>query len=319
MITKIKVFILLVSTFLAFFMPPRVLAETISSDNAFPYTFSVGILTGFLYGQSEEIVYKPNSKTKWSQLLWDTKPLFYVGAEVNFSRSNPMEKWGFFGDLSFKGGIPSGTGIMEDRDWDSTDNHLTNYSRHDNNTQAAFLLDFQPGVSIPFDSKVLLKVSLAFSYMYFSWASQDGYLQYENYNDPKYQPWEKVPVSGPAINYIQHWFILAPGVGLWVPFKVFSLGIDFHVTPLIWCNAYDQHVARNDYFDDHVWRGFLLEPKGAFTFSPHPKLSLTLSGSYRFINGPRGASYMNGKLTGDDGAGAGYAVWDTGISVKWRF
>jgi outer membrane protease len=280
-----------------------------------PYTVSVGLLRGFLYGQSEEIVYKDSKGNDYlSQLLWDMKPLVYAGTEFNVSRRNPLEKWGFFSTISLKFGKPKETGIMEDRDWDSPDNHLTNFSSHDNYTQKAFLCDLSGGFSIPSDSAVLIKSYITFSYMYFSWASQDGYLQYERYD------WETMPVSGPVINYSQQWFILAPGIGLWVPFlKVLSAGIDFQIGSVLSCTALDEHISRNVRFKDRISGGCFFEAKGVFTFSPISWLDITLSAGGRYITGSRGVSYMNDDPTPVSGAGAGYSVADIGLSVKARF
>ncbi|MDR0562285.1 MAG: omptin family outer membrane protease [Spirochaetaceae bacterium] len=281
-----------------------------------PYTVSLAVSAGALVGQSEEIVYKlSNSDTYLSQLLWDMKPLAYIGTEFAISRKKPLEKWGVFSTISLKFGIPMETGVMEDRDWDSPDNRLTNFSSHDNYTQKAFLCDISPiGVSFPIVSSVLIRVYPVFSYMYFSWASRDGYLQYERYD------WETMPVSGPMINYSQSWMLASQGIGLWVPFlKVLSAGIDFQIGSVLSCTALDEHISRNVRFKDRISGGCFFEAKGVFTFSPISWLDITLSAGGRYITGSRGVSYMNDDPTPVSGAGAGYSVADIGLSVKARF
>ena len=288
----------------------------------FPYTFSITGQTGFLYGYSEEIVYKDsNSDVYLSELLWDIKPLFYAGFNLNFSRINPMEKLGFFADLSLKFGIPNETGTMVDRDWVSG-NGLTNFSSHKNFTQGAFILDFSSGVSAPVFSRFVFSAYLSFSYMYFSWASYDGYIKYES-ND-----WEEKDVYGPVINYIQKWFVLAPGMALSFPFfRIFSVGLAFQISPLIICMAEDQHFSRRIEFNDFTMGGMFLEPKGEFVFSPLPKLNFAFSVGYRYIADSRGDTYsrntgldVSGDFSRNIGtAGAGFRAFDIGLSVRIHF
>lgn len=316
-------FTFLVILFYIFLCPPTLQAESPDSDKTFPYTFSVAASGGFLYGQSEEIVYKaPNSDAYLSQLLWDMKPLWYAGASLNFSQINPMEKLGFFMDLSLKFGIPSKTGTMEDRDWTADDEHLTNFSSHDNYTRGAFILDFSAGLSVPIVSKLLINLYLGFSYMNFSWDSHDGYIEYETGN------WEKIPFYGPAISYSQQWRIFLLGIQLNIPFKPFAIALSFQGSagPFIYCADQDEHFSRNLQFRDYSSGGVLLEPKGAFTFSLHPKADLSLHIGGRYISGVRGITKERKTGLSSDGtfvksgeAGAGYAMLDTGLSVKVRF
>jgi outer membrane protease len=316
-----------------FLMPLDLPAQTGGSKKPFPYAFSVAALTGFFYGQGEEIVYKtPDNDTYLSELLWDMKPLFYAGLGLACAQTNPLEKWGGFVSLSLKFGIPGKTGVMEDRDWISpSHSRVTHFSSHDNYTQGALLLDISGGLSFPVVSKVLIKAYLTFSYMRFVWDSQNGYVQYGTPQEgTDYDPWNpslpKTPLYGPAISYIQEWFIAAPGIGADVPFlKIFSAGVTFHITPLLWCFARDEHFSRNLEFSDQTAFGLLLEPKVGFTFSPLPKLDIALAAGYRRILGSRGATYS--RTTGLNGsenfikngsAGAGYWALDLGLSVKVR-
>lgn len=332
-------FIFLVSMFLGFFMPLiRIQAETVVDVPApplakkFPYTFSIASSFGILYGQGEEIVYKYQDKdTYWSQLLWDMKPLFYVGSSLHVSRTNPLEKWGFGADLALKLGIPNKTGVMEDRDWLAVDHDgLTHFSSHDNYTQGAFLLDFSAGISIPFASMVLLKAYGGLSYMQFSWAAQDGFTQYAPGSYGTYEPWDdsiaKTPVYGPTISYLQEWLIFTPGISLYVPFlRFFSIELFFNIGPVIFCNDRDDHLLATKRYQyvEHMSRGLLLEPRVEFAFSPHPRLDLSLYLAYRSISGSRGESWSRYTGTTADGilfktstdAGAGYSALDAGFSL----
>ncbi|MDR3335267.1 MAG: omptin family outer membrane protease [Treponema sp.] len=285
------------------------------------YTLSVATSFGFLWGQSEEIVYKALYKDDYtSQLLWDMKPLLYVGASLDFSL--PMKHLAFFVGFSSKFGIPAQTGIMEDRDWQSSSPELTDFSSHDNNTHSAVLLDGSLGLSIPLGSKLLLKVAYAgLSYMYFSWTAQDGFGRYADSN------WVEKPYSGPVIDYIQSWLIFSPGISLYAPLvigkKILSLEASFRIGPVVFCNDQDDHLTTKTRYNDYMSGGLFLEPRLEFAFSPCRWLSISLHGAYRSISGVRGATYRtfsgaSSKFTTPD-AGVGYAVWDTGLSLTIRF
>ena len=272
-----------------------------------------------LYGAGEEIVYK-TPDTYLSQLLWDIKPLFYLGTDMGFSRVNPLAGWGVALGLSLKFGLPGEVGIMEDRDWQSDDhNHVTDFSSHENNIQGAVILDITAGVTLPIASRLVLGVYLGFSYMRFSWAAENGYYQYEDTR------WAEIPIYGPVISYSQTWFIFFPGLSLSVPFlKLFSWEARFAITPLLFCFAEDDHFARQLRFRDRLeHQGLFLEPALSLTVSPRPNLDISLSVSYRYL-GARGYSEAqnatgNGSYVEAGNAGASFSALDAGLSVKIRF
>jgi outer membrane protease len=337
---NIKVFSLFVSIFYLFFaFPARSDEIFVSPEKSFPYTFSIGASSGILYGQAEEIVYKySNRDTYWSQLLWDMQPLVYVGTSLNLSQTKPLEKIGFFADFSLKFGIPGNrTGNMEDRDWmGKTDDILTHFSSHDNYTQGALLADYANGISMPLASRVILKLYVNFSYMYFLWDSRNGYTQYgKEIVSGVYEPWdesiEKNYHYGRAIGYAQEWIMVSLGIGVTIPFTVFAkpfsaeLGIQGSGGPFIHCKDVDDHFGRNIRFEDYTSGGVFLEPKGKLIFSPHPMVDISLHIGWRYMSGLRGRTDMRSPVDAtdvtsfNDGAGVGYNMLDAGLSVQVRF
>ena len=298
-----------------FFILANMLIVAFDTQAKSNYTFSASASTGFLYGQSEEIVYKPDGDTYLSELLWDVKPLFYWGLALNFAQENPLENFGFFTNLSIKFGIPADTGSITDRDWlpeEDLNAHLTNFSTNDNFTQNALLLDFNAGISFPIASRFALKLYASVSFMDFSGKGTDGYQKYESDN------WEKKSFKGEVINYKQQWAIFGLGLSAYFPFATyFALNASFAASPLVYCVAHDTHLysnitpgATDGQFYDHVSGGFFLEPQGEFVFSPLKKLSLSLSFSYRLMKGAKG---------GHTDTGAAYSATDTGFSIKMKF
>jgi outer membrane protease len=332
----ITVFSFFVIILYVFLVVPALPAETNASPS-FPYTFSVGASTGFLYGEGEEIVYKSEDNDAYlSHLLWDLKPLFYYGSSLLFAQRDPWEGFGFFSELLLKFGLPRKTGGMEDRDWLSeTTSDLTHFSSHDNYTDGAFILDFSAGLSFPLNIGPLLKIFTGLSFMNFKWTARDGYYQYAKSSAGTYEVWdesiEKKPVYGPAITYCQEWLIFIMGSSLYIPFfTYFSLGFSFQLGAVIFCNAQDDHLEAGNkkQYNDYVFRGVMIEPRGELVFSPHSRVSLSLYCGYRRIKGGRGESYARQSGTGGDGffdktpfdsAGAAYAALDTGLALKVQF
>jgi outer membrane protease len=300
--------------------------------SSFPYTFSPALNAGLIYGQGEEIVYR-NSETDdyLSQLLWDMYPLFYIGSSLNFSRINPMERIGFFSDLTLRFGIPDKTGNMEDRDWLSANNYLTHFSSHTNYTQGSLLMDFAVGFSFPVLKRVLLKVYGTFIYMSLSWSAQDGYFQYAKETENSYPPWDgsipKVSMFGSVINYSQKWLITTPGISFYVSlFSFLGAELSFQISPLILCFAQDEHIYGRAAYRDNVSGGIYYEPRGKLVFFPHKRFELSLEVSCRITKGSRGVTYYRTeemdsyvKINNFDNAGAAYSALNAGLSFTIRF
>jgi len=285
-----------------------------------PYAFSICPQFGFFHGQAEEIVY-PSSKfkaKKLSQLLWDIKPVFYHGLSLDFARSQPMTKWGFFSNLSLKKGFSGNSGNMEDRDWMSTENAaLTHYSIHDNITNNLFFLDISTGFSFPLKRTLLMKTYLTLSYMFFSFYGENGYYNYV----PPFGDGKNHSLDGKVINYTQNWFIIAPGISLGYYFNTrFYAELVFQISPLIFCNDLDEHLITGDKFRDYMWGGIFFEPGFHFSCFFNKRLELSLEFSWRYIGETRGETYIKrpyaNSYAKEGSAGAGLSVINTGLSLK---
>jgi outer membrane protease len=264
-----------------------------------------------------------------SQLLWDLKPMAYLGAALSFSRSDPLSGFGAALDMSVKFGLSLKSGSMEDRDWYdeslerrypgnplySLDNpDLKCFSAHDARLErGALLLDFSGGITIPIKSVVAVKTLVSLSYMQFSWAGKDGYGKY------MITDWKRHDYNGTVITYDQAWLIISPGIGLFWPLgRALSLDFHFFISPWIYAGDEDYHVERNIQFNDYMQGGLYLEPGLDIAFAPNRFFSLVLHGSWRHIAGTRGDTSINGSSTlYKDEAGAGFSAFDIGLACKF--
>lgn len=294
-------------------------AQIIAADLTL-HTLSLGASIGVLSGRSEEIVYRDGrTRDKLSQLLWDFKPLVYLGVDVLYGWQKPENQWGLFARTSFKFGIPGNSGVMEDRDWVALDypDFLTHYSVHNNRTETAVLIDADIGASFQIFNQFLLKPFISYSFMSFAWRAKGGSILYPNSNGG-HMYLRAVDV----ITYQQNWNIISPGIAFYGVFnRYFSGEITLKMSPLVWCVAYDNHILRNLTIKDRLDIGFFIEPGLFFSFTPTDLFSLSLSVLYRNISYIRGdeTRKQQGQPTAmvRNDKGAGYSAFDIGLTAKF--
>ena len=325
----------------------------IEEKKRWSYGFSIGPQFGFVYAQAVEIVYPIQTKGEYlSELLWNMKPLFYMGLQVDFGLNDIMSKAGYFSNLSFKAGFPGETGIHENRDWMSVENsNLTHYSKHTIKTNEFFVIDWRNGASIPL-TYLYIKPFINFSWMRFSFSGLDGYgtyarkttctkncvlpylhqsdcpargtSDYTTYHHIDDNPHPPHPFKGEVITYEQNWLLLAPGITIGTKIlSPFSFDISFQISPLTYCAAVDHHKTRNLIFYDYTNFGLFIEGTGNVTFNWNV-LELTLEYSYRHIGDTIGDTYYGSQSSDrvsldSNKAGAGLSMMDTRFLVKFRF
>jgi len=304
-----------------------------SRSEAKNYAFSFGTQFGFVHGQVFELVYPVPNDTMGellSELVWDMKPVFYYGFQLDFGRIDLMKELGFFASVSFKAGVPADSGVMIDRDWLSTENaNLTHYSRHTNKTNEYYSLDAAVGASIPIGQYFYLKPFLSGSWARFSFAARDGLLRYARGNGPgKYFPIDDNPVEktlkGDNIHYMQDWLLVAAGFSIGTKILYpFSFELSFQISPLTYCAAIDNHLdesKRVDYYDFTAF-GLFLEPRGSFSYAIE-QIEFSFDFTYRHIFRTTGVSYFNEDDTGfypsGNKAGAALSLFDMRFLVKLR-
>jgi outer membrane protease len=285
------------------------------------YCFSFGPQSGFAYGQAMEYVYPLPGETNnefLSELIWDMKPVFYLGVQAEFSRIDKMKGPGFFSSLSFKAGIPLDSGVMEDRDWlYPANSDLTRFSSHTNRTNEFFLLDAAAGYSFPVKSFLYIKPFISGSWARFAFAGRNGYGIYNDRN-PKEQDFSGKKV----ITYRQDWLLLAAGFSTGTNILYpFVFDFSFQISPLTYCAATDNHISRDTIFRDFTGLGLFIEPSFKISFFVKP-VEFSLGLSYRHIGKTKGESYTNtnnaGFYSGGNKAGAGLSMTDSRLLVSVR-
>jgi outer membrane protease len=280
---------------------------------------------GVICGQASELVYPVDTKGELlSELIWDMKPVVYLGLHADFGLADIMSGPGFFTSLSFKAGIPGKTGRMEDRDWNSIHNGaLTNFSSHTNNTHKFFWLDINMGFSFPI-KYFYIKPFLSGSWMQFAFTGSGGFYKYaKKISYGTYAPIENATVehiSGKVITYRQNWLLAAAGLSIGVNiFYPFLFELSFQISPITYCSAEDNHISRNTIFRDFTYYGLFFEPGGKVSYD-YKNFNFSLEFFYRFIGSTKGDSFSNVKNSGykitQNKAGAGLSVMDIQFTFK---
>ena len=282
-----------------------------AQNNEDKYAFFISPYLGLIYGQAEEIVYKlPGDPDYLSLLLWDLKPLLYIGFSVDFGPRNPFQYSGFVSTGSLKIGMPSITGVNENFDWFENGNEYSHYSRHTAYTRMAFFADISFGYSWRLWDSIALSAFGEFRYMHFSWEARDGFGLYPD-------PISDMIFIGKVVEYMQNWFILSPGISLLYKFNdIFSMGGNFSYSPLIFCIARDHHIHRNTVFYDYPRWGHGIKWGLNFNISPNYNTDFFLSLTHTLINGSRGDTIIN-NVTYMDSGGAAISAIDFGMGARF--
>ena len=302
-----------------------------TSEKLKRYGFSFGAHFGIIHGQAVELVYPTDTKGKYlSELLWDIKPLYYLGFNIDVGLKDVMGGKGYFSTLSFMAGLPNISGIMEDRDWMSIENSkLTHFSRHANMTDYFFMIDWKNGFSFPV-SFFYFKPFLNLSWMNFSFSGKDGYgkraraKEFDKYgNGVKFFPIsdnpERYDFSGvTVILYEQNWLLLAPGVIFGTNIlSPFSFNLSFQISPLTFCYAVDHHLTSYKTYYDYTGVGLFIEG-GANISLKYKFMEFAFEFTYRYIGDTKGVTKLNeniGYLLNN--SGAGLSMMNTRFIIKF--
>ena len=309
-----------------------------ADDTEARYALSSGFQAGILWGKGKEIVYpgiiRRNSSPYVSELLWDFKPLFYTGINLDYSPRNPFSSNGFHISLDLKYGLPLNTGIIENRDWMANGHdYLTHYSRHDAfSDYSNVMADLAFGYSFALLESIWIKPYTELSFMRFSWFARDGYGQY-GYSSPGIEFMPSLPgtsyqlmFSGKVITYSQNWVILAIGFETGIKFNDnVNILLSTAMSPIVYGFHRDDHLhpSRQTTFLDFMFGGLYI--KGALTleYMFNRNIALSFSAAYMDVSRTRGDTYISYSGTPyiyyPNIAGAGFSFTDYSLGIRYIF
>lgn len=298
--------------------------------------FSLSPFTEIVYGESFEYVYK--SDKILSELIWDMKPLYFLGLEAGLEWKKGLS---LNAEASF--GLPMVTGHMEDSDWRFLDFNIdagkTDFSRHLAELEYATVLEVRGGWNFSSTNQgrgvVSFTPSIGYRYYSWKWKGQDGYVQ-QSY--PSYYEWEesqtKVPAYGVGISYEQKFYIPTIGVSSsFAPNNKLKMELGITFSPLVYSYNIDRHFQPTigyDYRESTIWTeyhdiltdGIFFEPSISVIWSVSKTAHLFLNARKTQISSLRGntailslGSSVPSWTYKEDGNGSGAALNTTNFRL----
>lgn len=281
--------------------------EESASETKF-FSFSIEPLFGVKIGQVDEYVFLNNcdyADDKLSELNWEIKPEYYVGAKLS------GEIYNAFMETSFSFGFSGKTGKMLDSDWFNVQysgledyQYKTTYSESDNYLKKDFSFEIKVGYDFNFPEikkiKINAKLFADFQYKNIKFDGKNGTQWYPKFLGNYYPEWsdsENVSINymyGIPISYERWTYITWLGFDANVDFgKHFSASAGFKVSPYLYAESLDNHHLKGvDYLDKTP--GFF-EAFGwnlGFAFRINENHAVLLNGEYFLMSMIRGDDYL---------------------------
>jgi|WetSurMetagenome_2_1015567.scaffolds.fasta_scaffold94579_2 hypothetical protein len=314
-------------TIIFFFCSTIAAAEKKYND----WSFSIIPLAGMHYGTLNEYVFEKDSngnQQKLSELNWDIKPFWYMGASV--TGSGRFISLSGYCSFAFSGRC----GSMYDSDWLELNNLKNNYSISENILSKAYSLGGR--IAAHWKPLRLFGFSLytASDYEYGAFKAQNGYGWYGDsdrsatkknvsYDSADAQYMASGSLLG--INYFRETVTIWTGCTLlYTPFSHLSFELQFAAAPYTYVNSLDHHCG-GYYYRDIMYGVFSSLQTGlTVSYICTQKISLSLAAKYTLINTLTGSDYISTSENGTyyyasevlAGAGGNYA--DIQLALTYR-
>ena len=258
-----------------------------------------------------EMVYKDSSDSGLlSEIVWDMGAQMAAGAGFGIAPSDLFRKTGFSLGGNFLMFFPVNGRSMKDTDWDSNGNK---YSYGENLAGAIAGTEAQGRLAVyfPLFTKYLVEAAAEVWYGRYAAAAHDGWVSWSGSD-------EKIPLYGTAVEYIQEWALVAPGLGVRRKLNSAHIGVRAAVSPFIWGCHIDNHYFRTleDDDPDQKYLRYTDNTKGGIFFMAQAVwlwnitryVQMGVTAHYRAIQNSRGDT-----TTAAAGL-AGYSFLDKGMA-----
>jgi outer membrane protease len=258
-----------------------------------------------------EMVYKDSSGSGLlSEIVWDMGAQMAAGAGFGIAPSDLFRKTGFSLGGNFLMFFPVNGRSMRDTDWDSNGNKYS-YGESLASAIAGMEAEGRFAVYFPVFTQYLVEATAEVWYSRYAVVAHDGWVNWPDSD-------EKIPLYGAAVEYIQEWVLVAPGLGLRRKLNNAHIGVRAAVSPFIWGYHIDNHYFRTLESDDpdqkylrytDITKGgvFFLMQVGWF-WDMTRRLQMGVTVNYRAIRNSRGDT-----TTATAGL-AGYSFLDKGMA-----
>jgi outer membrane protease len=207
-----------------------------------------------------EMVYLDSSTSDLtSKIDWNIGFQPAAGAGLSVGPVNPFRNIGLSLEGLMTWCFPVNGRKMNDLDWDDNGN-IYAFGESIASTIAGMETECRIAFNIPLKKKSLIEVLAELWYGRYSVVAHDGWISM--YED------ERVPIYGTAIDYIQEWITIAPGIGFRREMKDSYIGVRVAVSPFMWGYHVDNHYFRklDDGDSDQKYISFVDRTKGGLYY-----------------------------------------------------
>lgn len=293
--------------------------KVVAEEPASPVSFSLEMGSGYLTGESNELVYWPTrGNHKASELTWEIDNLFMIGigAQMKF------RDWLAF---NFNGWFKAfdGEGTMDNYDWTAPGGDWTDWSHHENtDVTEGSIVDLNVEFSFFRTETLALKAIGGYKHDNFGWEAYGGdYIYSEGgFRDTT----GSISDSIVTIGYEQTFTSLYFGLGMAAKFNAFELSSRFIYAPLVEGEATDNHYLRNLVTYDEGEDGdmFAFDVSGSFLINPN--FAIDLGYSYQRYDTMQGDSEWHFRDEGiiyyfPDGAGMDQTSSLLSLALRYTF
>ena len=305
------------------------------------WNLSIEPLFGAKIGELGEFVHLRDcvySDNKLSELNWEYKPIFYLGAQV-------AGGWKGVGISTYiTVGLPKQCGVTKDSDWQNilisnaaACQYKTNYSESDNYLDSSWSWGVKGGYTFKpwhffeitpyaaFDIDYKGFTAKDGSYWYGKSITKDGVSVYAPYDDDSNNSTDTF--SGAVIGYNRYTYLV--WLGTQVQFNLpYNIGIQagFQIAPYMYSDSRDSHLLTKRQYADIVSDSFTAYKATlavSYAFTNH--IVLSASGSFFYAKKLLGDNYStqpNGSTFKKSSAvwgGASEYYFDVGFSLRYIF
>lgn len=269
------------------------------NQKAFQFSGHLGI--GYLSGQSQELVYNPESHQRISKLEWDLTDVYManIGGSVTFN------DWLTF-NVDYSTKLNDGNGDMDDYDWDDNHPEWSMWSNSDTKLKTGYMIDLN--TEIKFYQYNSSKFNALIGYKRDSWKWEDRGGTYV-YSTNSFRDSTGTFPDEKGITYSQWYDIPYIGIGFESRISNFSLTGEFIYSPLVYAGDEDIHHARELKFDEDFDTTTMFAVRLGGSYFLTETLSLQLTYNFQQYKEAKGSTTVTDLSTGEteqiDGDAAG--------------
>ena len=279
-----------------------------------PIPLTVRASSYYIWGESNEYVYDPETGDKISQLDWDLENIVMVGGSISARFTDWLQ-------LNFGGwaAVNEGDGRMVDRDWDFPGEDWTDRSVSDVYLDHGYVLDVNVAFPLEMSPWFTISPMVGFSHDNWEWHDQGGSYVYSR------DGWRDSTgdfADETGIRYEQWFYAPYIGLNLSVEYEGFFANAYVKGTPWAWSEDKDQHLLRDLEFKESIYNQSYIGTGVEIGYDVTDCFYIMAGYDYQEFMSAKGGTTTTDTVTGEsssDGNSAGIGHHLNSVSLSFGF